>query len=90
MLSFGGVCVVMQTCSVTGGLGIRTYLTGKLIQTFCSYVLAETVSIFLFPSALGDILLPFLPVILLLAASVFVIFRKNKEKRGRNSEMIPV
>lgn len=39
-LSFGGICVLMQTSSVIGDLGIAHYLTGKLLQTGYSLVLA--------------------------------------------------
>lgn len=35
-LSFGGVCVAMQTVSVTEGLSMKNYYLGKLLQTiFC-------------------------------------------------------
>ena len=40
MLSFGGVCVAMQTISVVKGLGIRYYLEGKVLQTFFSIVIS--------------------------------------------------
>ena len=33
MLNFGGVCVLMQTHSVTSGLNFRGYLYGKTLQT---------------------------------------------------------
>ena len=33
MLNFGGICVLMQTFSLTDGNGIRGYLSGKLLQT---------------------------------------------------------
>lgn len=32
-LNFGGVCVILQTISVAGGLDIRYYLAGKVLQT---------------------------------------------------------
>lgn len=36
MLTFGGLCVTMQTISVISGLSSSRYLTGKLLQTqFC-------------------------------------------------------
>jgi len=35
MLSFGGICVLMQTKSLTSGLDIRYYIRGKLLQTLC-------------------------------------------------------
>lgn len=40
LLSFGGLCVAMQTASVTGTLGIRDYLRGKLMQTVISIALS--------------------------------------------------
>lgn len=33
MLSFGGLCIAMQTRSVSGGLSMKYYLPGKLLQT---------------------------------------------------------
>jgi hypothetical protein len=32
MLSFGGICVAMQTASAIGELPLRSYLLGKLLQ----------------------------------------------------------
>lgn len=39
MLSFGGVCVTLQTASVTRGLSIRKYLLGKGLQFLFATVL---------------------------------------------------
>lgn len=36
MLSFGGICVAMQTASVTEGLDLRYYFWGKLLQSLVS------------------------------------------------------
>lgn len=44
MLAFGGVCVTMQTVSVTEGLSIRFYILGKLLQTGFCLLLAWAVS----------------------------------------------
>lgn len=43
MLACGGLCVAMQTASVTGSLGLGQYLPGKLIQTVCSLWLSVSV-----------------------------------------------
>lgn len=40
ILSFGGLCVTMQTLSVIGGLSPKPYLTGKLRQTCFSVILS--------------------------------------------------
>ena len=39
MLAFGGVCVGMQTISVTGGMGTGRYFPGKLLQTAVAVLL---------------------------------------------------
>lgn len=43
MLAFGGLCVTMQTFSVTGGLSLRYYFLGKGIQTAFSIALSAAV-----------------------------------------------
>lgn len=43
LLSFGGLCVTMQTASVTAELSLSGYFIGKLIQTACSLLLAAAV-----------------------------------------------
>lgn len=43
MLAFGGLCVTMQTVSVTEGLSLRYYFLGKLLQTAFSLTLAGAV-----------------------------------------------
>ena len=40
MLAFGGLCVTMQTVSVTKGLSMRFYFAGKLLQTLFSLLLS--------------------------------------------------
>lgn len=40
MLSWGGLCVAMQTAAVTRGLKLSCYLTGKLLQTGFSLLLS--------------------------------------------------
>lgn len=41
MLSFGGLCVHMQTMTVLQGLSIKNYWEGKLLQTLCSLLMAS-------------------------------------------------
>lgn len=40
MLSIGGLCVIMQTASVTRGLSLKRCIRGKLIQTAFSLILS--------------------------------------------------
>lgn len=39
-LSFGGICVTLQTASVIGNLPLKAYLQGKLTQTLISFTIA--------------------------------------------------
>lgn len=48
-LAFGGLCVLMQTVSVVGELGVASYIKGKLLQTLISFILASAISPLLFP-----------------------------------------
>lgn len=49
LLAFGGLCVLMQTRSVTGSLGLGQYLSGKLLQTLYSLSFAAGLQPILFP-----------------------------------------
>ena len=40
MLAFGGICVILQTSSVTAGLSLRYYFQGKLLHTGYSFLLS--------------------------------------------------
>ena len=77
MLSFGGLCVFMQTASVSGGLSLKFYILGKCLQAGLSLLLS--VSLFL---EKGWILLGGLLVVIMLV-------RKNLNRYG-NSVRIPV
>ena len=43
MLAFGGLCVTMQTLSVTSGLSLKQYFLGKAMQTAFSLALAAAI-----------------------------------------------
>ena len=43
ILSFGGLCVTMQTASVAGTLSLQHYIIGKLLQTLCTGILCVSV-----------------------------------------------
>lgn len=40
LLSFGGLCVAMQTAAVVKGLSVRYYIAGKILQCFFSLILS--------------------------------------------------
>jgi len=71
VLGFGGVCVSMQTLSVTEGLGMGWYFPGKLLQTFFSLILATIFQASFFPE---DHRLPILPACILLTMLILCIF----------------
>ena len=50
LFSFGGICVTMQTASVTSGLHIKYYLKGKLLQTCISLTFALLLCPILYPA----------------------------------------
>jgi len=78
MLSFGGVCVGMQTAGVTRSLGTGLYLPGKLLQTIFSFLLATLTGRFLFPDQQVYILL--FPIILILTGLFLFILHQIDKK----------
>lgn len=68
MLNFGGICVMMQTSSVIGGLELKYYVRGKLLQTLISLLIS--LAFLGFYAAL-------IPVLILLFLSDRRIIRKN-------------
>ncbi len=81
MLAFGGICVCLQTASVTGDLGIGQYLPGKILQMIVSLILSTIIQYFMFsPSQRSDIspfwmLIPIICIILIIG-----IHRKIEKK----------
>lgn len=81
-LGFGGLCVGMQTVSVTGELGTGWYFPGKLMQSVISVALAGMASTLLFPeeiSSTAKILLLFAGII---AAVLPIFLRIIREKKA--------
>ena len=76
MVSFGGLCVWMQTGSVTGDLGLGSFLPGKLIQTAVSALLA----VLTVGYGIGSVFF----------LGIFGIFCRELKKRSRNSQPVGV
>ena len=74
-LGFGGFCVMMQTASVTEGLGLGLYFPGKLAQSSISYFLALFISQCLFRNAYISMPLTLIFGCILISALAFL--RKN-------------
>lgn len=75
LLSMGGLCVAMQTVSVSGRLGTGAYFPGKIMQTSLSVFLSSLISIILFHSKLS--LLPVLLSVLTFVITLTVVRRKK-------------
>lgn len=77
LLAFGGICVLLQTASVTRGLSLRNYITGKVIHTGFALFISSTVFI-----RNG------LPCALMVCICLVAVMKiKNK---GRNKALYPV
>lgn len=74
-LGFGGICVGMQTVSVTQGLGTGDYFPGKLLQGCISLLLAVPACNLLFQETA---FLNFFPVCAAICASVLIYLHGRK------------
>lgn len=77
MLSFGGICVFLQTVSVINGLNSWCYLKGKLVQTAFSFMLSLA-----FVSGYGRLVGLLLPTL--------VVILKKMQNRYGNLRILPV
>ena len=80
LLSFGGICVLMQTRAVTGSLGIKSYLKGKLLQALISLILSFALGAFIFTDGAFSHIPVMIPLmcVLLLILSVAAIGKSRK------------
>lgn len=77
MLSFGGVCVLLQTVSVVDGLSVRYYIKGKLLQTGFTILICCVIF-----SEVGFIFTAVIPV------SVWIL--RKIQNRYSNQQSLPV
>lgn len=77
ILSFGGLCVTMQTASVTSGLSLKRYFLGKGIQTL--------ISLFLTAAVVCGV---WIPCCALLA--IFAVILRKTQNRGSNPAAVGV
>lgn len=86
-LGFGGICVGLQTMSVTGDLGMGMYFPGKTLQSIVSFLLSNFVSLLIFKDAFHfetKSLALILPIILGLVIIRFQIKRNNSSIFSNN------
>lgn len=79
MLAFGGICVGMQTRSVTQGLGTGFYFPGKILQTLLSILLSAVLQQFLFDTS--DVFQVRQSIIFLLITCVILMFCFLRRKK---------
>ena len=84
MLAFGGLCVTMQTVSVTKGLKLRSYFFGKTLQTASSILLAYIFQLS-FPARIGRIHCSEMA----LGIGGFLLFTAIFLQKKKNSSSIP-
>lgn len=79
MLSFGGLCVGMQTLSVTEGLGTGWYFPGKVLQTILTILLSFLIQPILFKNseAIMPSILVLAGLVLLLGVLIFALRGKK-------------
>ena len=79
-LAFGGICVAMQTLSVTKSTGTGMYFPGKILQTVISFFLATATQIFLF-SPDERCSMPAVVYILAISVGVLSLFPVHRSKK---------
>ena len=77
MLAFGGICVLLQTVSVTKGLSLHHYMIGKTVQTLFSLVTSIIVS-------------TKYKILYWIIIAFFIGIPVNGKNRGRNLQAYPV
>lgn len=80
MLSSGGICVLIQTLSVTKELGIGWYIPGKLLQSSISIIISTLIAPILFHEN-GINLYPFL-CISVVEMAIFILWCRINKKNG--------
>lgn len=79
MLAFGGLCVGMQTLSVTQGVGTGWYFPGKALQTLLSVILSSLIQPLIFSNA-DAVTLPVPASVLLIVLMAFAMYCMRRKK----------
>ena len=89
LLSFGGLCVWMQTISVADGVPTKYYLPGKITQCAISVLLTFALQVAL-PAQQRAKIHPLFLVIGIIVPIFYSYIQRKLEKRSRNSDLIGV
>ena len=84
--AFGGLCVALQTLSVTGGLKLGLYLPGKLLQTCFSIIQSILCTFFLFPN--DHIPVKIILPLFIICVLTIILVKSIAEKKLWKSEII--
>lgn len=82
-LNFGGLCVYMQTKSVTNMLGTGMYFPGKILQCSVSLILSSVVQSIIFPNE-EIFQMPLISYILLFILSIIYLLYIKHKNNSRN------
>ncbi len=88
-LSFGGLCVLMQTASVSQGADIRMYFPGKCMQA-CICVALSCMAQFLFPKTEREQHSFFVFAAALILGVIFSMILRKMQKNSRNQLAVGV
>ncbi len=89
MLSFGGICVSMQTLSAVKDIGVGLYFPGKVMQTCVAFLLSVGLQFMLNPSYERVAISPLIIVISILAfCCILFNTRKSKKTVAIRKEML--
>lgn len=78
-LGFGGMCVTMQTVSVSADLGLGMYLPGKILQMLLSILAAGLVQSLIFDPQQRYPLQPVTHLLLILGVILIILYLYKKE-----------
>lgn len=90
MLAFGGICVGMQTASVTGKLGLGQYPLGKLLQTAIAVAEASILQYFFISQEQCAPIPVFLLILPAFIPILYAFLSTKMKNRGRNPVEIGV
>ena len=85
LLSFGGICVHMQTFSVTNNLQKHIYLIGKMLQTIISIVISTILQQWFFPTEarINPSIVLLCYILIFLITTILLFFRKSSRFSAR-------
>lgn len=79
MLSFGGICVAMQTLSVAHGTGLGSYFPGKVMQACITTITSYFLQYIIFPKQERLSINP-LAILILLSGAVLAVYLIRRKK----------